>query len=294
LRIDVVAQRALQMTPSLRLVSQVMVRDADHSLAAQPIVRVGMLPRDGVKPLGHGKGGAALIAVVAINPKPPQRPQLVLGVAERFGEAECCSAGSLDLRRRAVGKQQRCAQSSLELHLAARVPVRCRPESGERLHDPAAALLKQRQTHPKGYRSSRQCHPDRRVAARRKGPVECRKQIVDFRGVIRQPFFRRPRRRFTLGALEKVAIVLGVAVRDRFPLAAFGEPFKRIGAGCIKQTVVGIIVCNMRRNQRFFSQIRNTFDRISMTMATAAAVVKAPRKTARRLRTTCSASGSSS
>src|SRR5215472_14410719 len=110
------------MTPSIRLVPPEMVRDADHSLADQPIVRVGILPREGGKPLGYGKGGAVLTGVVAINPKSPQRPQLVLGVAERFGEVECRGTGLLDLRRRAVGKQQRCAQSGLELHLAARVP----------------------------------------------------------------------------------------------------------------------------------------------------------------------------
>ena len=54
-------------------------------------------------------------------------------------------------------------------------------------------------------------------------------------GIIRQPFVRRPRRRFTLSALEKITVILGVAPRDRFPLAAFGEPFKRIGAGGFEQ-----------------------------------------------------------
>ena len=41
-------------------------------------------------------------------------------------------------------------QGGVELHLAARVPARSGPESGERPLDAAAALLQQRQMHPQG------------------------------------------------------------------------------------------------------------------------------------------------
>jgi hypothetical protein len=137
---------------------------------------------------------------------------------------------------------ERCRHCGAELHLVARIPARSGPESGERLLDAAAALLQQRQAHPEGDRSSGQRYPDRSIAAWRKGPVERRAQIVDFRGVIGQPFVRRPHRRFTLSALEKITVVFGVAVRDGFPLAAFGEPFKRIGAGGFESSLITVVM----------------------------------------------------
>jgi hypothetical protein len=48
--------------------------------------------------------------------------------------------------------------------------------------------------------------------------VERGAQIVDFPGVIGQPFARRLCRRFTLGPLEEIAVVLGVKTREPFAL----------------------------------------------------------------------------
>src|SRR6266566_3231158 len=63
-----------------------------------------------------------------------------------------------------------------------------------------------------------QRHSDRSIAAWREGPVERRAQIVDFRGVIREPFARRLRRRLSFGALEQMAVILGVVARKAFAL----------------------------------------------------------------------------
>ncbi len=41
---DVISEHAFDMAPRAGLVAQKMLRDADHSLADQPIVRVGPLP----------------------------------------------------------------------------------------------------------------------------------------------------------------------------------------------------------------------------------------------------------
>ena len=102
----------------------------------------------------------------------------------------------------------------------AHIPARSSPESAERALGAAAALLRQGQAHPEGDRSGGQRHPDRRFAAGRKGPVERRAQIVDFAPVFGQPLDRRPHFRCGLGALEKIAVVLGVASRDPFALSA--------------------------------------------------------------------------
>jgi len=102
----------------------------------------------------------------------------------------------------------------------AHIPARSGPESGERSLGAAAALLRQRQAHPQGDRSGGQRYPDRSIAAWRKGPVERRAQIVDFAPVFGQPLSRRSHFRCGLGALEKIAVVLGVASRDPFAIAA--------------------------------------------------------------------------
>jgi hypothetical protein len=87
---------------------------------------------------------------------------------------------------------------------------------------------------PERNRCDGQRYPDRVVAAGPKCPFERRAQIVDFPSVIGQPFAGRPRRRFTFGAFEKIAVVLGVAARDPFAVAAAGEFLDCIRAGRIK------------------------------------------------------------
>src|SRR5213076_1948781 len=108
------------------------------------------------------------------------------------------------------------------------------PEGAQRLFGATAALLKKRQTHPEGNGCGGQGHPNGSIAAWREGPVERRAQIIDFRGVIREPFVRRPFRRLSLGALEKIEVILGVAARDLFALTAHVKLLDCIGASCVE------------------------------------------------------------
>src|ERR1700676_2312011 len=126
------------------------------------------------------------------RPQTPERPQPVLGIVKslRNLKGPCASQTGLGAASPPT-KNQRSSHCGAQLHLVACVPARSGPESGERSLGEAAAFLKQRQTHPEGDRGGRQRHPDRSVAAWRKGPVERRAQIVDFPSVIGQPFIRR-------------------------------------------------------------------------------------------------------
>src|SRR5216683_7163992 len=167
-----------------------------------------------------------------ISPQAPQRPQPILGVVKALRNLEGPCVGHAGLGAGSTPTiNQRCSHCGVELHIVARIPARSGPESGERSLGAAAALLQQRQAHPEGDRSGGQRYPDRSIAAWRKGPVERRAQVVDFRGVIREPFVRRPRRRFTFGALEKTAVVLSMAARNPFALAAPRNLLNRVGTG---------------------------------------------------------------
>src|SRR6266567_7171022 len=90
--------------------------------------------------------------------------------------------------------------------------------------------------HPEGDCGSGQRRPDRSIAAWRKGPVERCANVIDFPGVISQPFDRGPRCRLTLGALENVAIILGVAARDRVALSAPLNLLGRVSTGGLEQS----------------------------------------------------------
>ena len=115
-------------------------------------------------------------------------------------------------------------------------------------------------------------------------------------GIIRQPFVRRPRRRFTLSALEKITVILGVAPRDRFPLAAFGEPFKRIGAGDFEQPQARLGLGRFRGGERFFYQFRDGVDDVALEEARIGddCAVKPPIKIPKRRSTVRSGSESTS
>ena len=251
------------MAPRAGQVAEIMLRDADHSLADQPIVRVGSLRGQRMEPLRQFESNAMPTAGGVISPQAPQRPQPVLGIVKALRNLEGPCVGHADLGAgRTPTMNQRCAHRGVELHLVARIPARSGPESGERPLGAAAALLQQRQAHPEGDRGGGQRHPDRSIAAWRKGPVERRAQIVDFPSVIGQPFVRRPRRRFTLSALEKIAVVLGVAARDPFALAALVKLLDRVGAGGVEQPEPRSGAADIGDDQRFRHQIGQPVYRI--------------------------------
>jgi hypothetical protein len=137
-------------------------------------------------------------------------------------------------------------------------------EGTKRLLGATVALLKQRQTHPEGDRGGGQRHSDGYFAAWRKCPIERRPQIVDLLGVVGQPFARRPRRHFTFGALEKIAIVRGVAERDPVALAALVKLFDRVAAGRVEQPEPRFSAADICDDQRFCHQISQAVDRIDL------------------------------
>ena len=141
MRIDLGAQHPLDISPSIRLITEVMIRRPDHPIRDTQVGRVGMLQREGVKFLGHGEGGGVPARIVAMNPKLPQRPQLILGIAERFGKAESRGRSLPSLGGCTSGIQQRCAERGLQLHLIAGIDWRLRCQQSERLFDAATAFI---------------------------------------------------------------------------------------------------------------------------------------------------------
>jgi hypothetical protein len=183
-RSDVVGEHALDMAPRAEQIAHVMLRRTDHLLADQAIARVGLLRRQSIELLSQGQSDAMLAAADVEDPQAPERAQLVLGVTEALRNLEGPCPGRADLGNGTSGKHQRCSKRGVELHLAASVPACPGRDRRESPLDPAAALLHQRQMHPQGHRGGSQCYADRVVAARRKGPVQRRAQIVDSACVI--------------------------------------------------------------------------------------------------------------
>jgi hypothetical protein len=79
---DVTNEHVFQRAPRAGLVAEVMLRDADHSLAAQPIVRVGSLRGQCMKPLCRFESNAKPTAGGVMSPQAPQRPQPILGIVK--------------------------------------------------------------------------------------------------------------------------------------------------------------------------------------------------------------------
>src|SRR6202007_2631494 len=115
--------------------------------------------------------------------------------------------------------------------------ARCGREGGDRLLDTAAAFLHQRQMHPQGYCGCRQRHADRRITARRKGPVQRRAQIVYPAPVGGQPFGGGARLQFDFGPLEEIPTVFGVASGELFEFAALREFLERVGPRRLEQPI---------------------------------------------------------
>jgi hypothetical protein len=119
LRIDIGAQHTFDMTQGIRVIAQVMVRCPDHPIRGRQVGRIGMHQHERVKSFGNGEIRGVSSRIISMNPKRPQRPQLVLGVAERFGKAESRVRGLPSLWSCTFGKKQRHAERRLQLHLTA-------------------------------------------------------------------------------------------------------------------------------------------------------------------------------
>ena len=82
-----------------------------------------------------------LAAAGVKGPQAPERAQLILCVTEGLGNLERFCPDRADFGNGTSGLHQRLRKRVVELHLATRVPARAGRDSGERLLDPAAALL---------------------------------------------------------------------------------------------------------------------------------------------------------
>jgi len=124
------------------LVAQIMLRDPNQPVADQAIVRVGPRRPQDAEPLHQSQSDAMPTASAVKEPQAPERAQPVLGIVKALRYLEDLCPGRADLRAGSTsGMYQRCTQCGVELHLAARVSVRPRRESGKRLLDTNAALL---------------------------------------------------------------------------------------------------------------------------------------------------------
>jgi hypothetical protein len=63
-----ISEHALEMALGAGLVPQMMLRNADHAFADQPIVRIGPVRSNGVEPLRHVQGSAMPAISAAYRP----------------------------------------------------------------------------------------------------------------------------------------------------------------------------------------------------------------------------------
>ena len=86
------------MAPRAWLVAQIMLRDADHSLADQPIVRDRAdARRQSTEPLRQVQSDAMPTAGGVKEPQAPERAQLVLGIVEALRDLKGLCPGRAGL-----------------------------------------------------------------------------------------------------------------------------------------------------------------------------------------------------
>ena len=193
-------------------------------------------------------------------PQAPERPQLILGVVEPLGDLEGRGPGRGGVGRRALRLHQRHAPVRRRAASRGARPGPSAAEAGERALDAAATLVHQRQLEPQRHRGDGERHADRRVAARRKGPVQRRPHVVDLAAVRGQPFGGGPRLPFGLGPLEEIPKVFGVASGHLVEFAAVGELLERVGPRRLEQPIARDCARDIRRDQRLRDQVRDAVD----------------------------------
>src|SRR6266436_9559256 len=73
-RRNIVTEHALDVVPRIRLISPVMQRDANHSIADGQIGRVAPILRQAVESLSERQPDPAFAAAPPTSPKPVERP----------------------------------------------------------------------------------------------------------------------------------------------------------------------------------------------------------------------------
>jgi hypothetical protein len=76
----------LKVMPGWEQVAQKMVRDADHPVADQRIVRVGRVCRYSAEPFRYCQGIPKKTAAAVKGPQTRQGPQLVLRIVKLLGK----------------------------------------------------------------------------------------------------------------------------------------------------------------------------------------------------------------
>jgi hypothetical protein len=104
-------------------------RRADHPFADRLIDGAG---GPLVKALRQHQRAATLTAAGLEVPQAPERPELILDVADAIGDHERARPGREGLGRRALRVHEGQAERRPELHLAARVTPRAGAEAGQR------------------------------------------------------------------------------------------------------------------------------------------------------------------
>ena len=137
---DIATEHALEVTPCVRLISQVVQGDAHHPVADGHVGRIGRAGHPVAEALRQRQRRAALAAADAEMPQAPERPQLILDVVDALGDLERGRPGGRGVGRGALRLHERHAKGSEELHLAASASTRARFEAGERAFDAAATL----------------------------------------------------------------------------------------------------------------------------------------------------------
>src|SRR4029077_3352732 len=104
---DVTNEHLFQRAPGAGQVAEVMLRDADHFLAAQPIVRVGSLRGQRMEPLRQFESNAKPTAGGVISPQAPQCAQAILGIVKalRNLKGRCESHSGLGVASTSAIKQ---------------------------------------------------------------------------------------------------------------------------------------------------------------------------------------------
>jgi predicted RNA-binding Zn-ribbon protein involved in translation (DUF1610 family) len=109
-----------------------MFRHTDQWIADQPIVGVGSVRSQSIQPLRQCQSHAMPTVADVKGQQAPERSQLVLGIVKALRDLEGLCPGRAGLGNVTSGMHQRRAECGMELHLAARVPSRSCPQSGER------------------------------------------------------------------------------------------------------------------------------------------------------------------
>ena len=182
--------------------------------------------------------GSTLAAADAKVPQAPERAQLILDVVQTLGNLQGLGPRCGRVRSRPLRLHQRHAQCCEELHLAAVASSRARFEARQRAFDPPTTLEHQRLLEPQRHGSGGERHADRRIPARRKGPVQCRSHVVGMAGICAQPLGGGPDLPFGLGPLEEIPVVFGVPSGDRLGLAALREFLEGVGPCRLEEPVM--------------------------------------------------------